>query len=85
MLDKTIPSLITIPIEIVYRIFDYLEVENIILSARNVCQRLDNIIDTYQPYQVEEWQFISNRNFYWVLIFINKVLYPYTTLILLSE
>jgi len=42
----------TLPIEIIYRILDHLSDENIVLSIRNVCQRLDAIIDTSHRYKV---------------------------------
>jgi hypothetical protein len=43
-------SLVTIPVEIVYRIFDNLGVLDILFSARDVCTRLNLIIDSYQRY-----------------------------------
>lgn len=42
----------TLPIELIYRILDHLDEREIVLTARNVCQRLDSIIDTYYTYQV---------------------------------
>ena len=53
MTNKTLPlSLHTLPIELVYRILDNLNEKTIILSARNVCTRLNTIIDAYHRYQV---------------------------------
>ena len=46
------PSLLGLPIEVLYRILDQLDPKHILLSVRNVCQRLDAITDTYYPYQV---------------------------------
>ena len=52
MSDKTLLSLLTLPVEIVYRILDNLQQEEILLSVRDVCIRLNKITDTYHPYQV---------------------------------
>jgi hypothetical protein len=52
MSDKVTYSLHTLPVEIVYRILDNLNVTTIILSARDVCSRLNEIIDTYHRYKV---------------------------------
>ena len=46
------PSLLTLPIELVYRVLDHLNPSDILLSVRDVCTRLDAISDTYYPYQV---------------------------------
>jgi hypothetical protein len=45
-------SLLTIPVELVYRILDQLDELTILLSARGVCKRLNLITDTYYRYQV---------------------------------
>ena len=50
--ETMIPSLTTLPAELVYRVLDHLEPIVILLSARNVCQRLNAITDTYHAYQV---------------------------------
>ncbi len=52
MSDETTLSLHTLPVEMVYRILDNLSKKTIILSMCNVCQRLNNIIDSYHRYQV---------------------------------
>ena len=52
MSSNTTSSLIRLPIELIYRILDHLQLKDIFLSVRNVCQRLDSITDTYHPYQV---------------------------------
>ncbi|CAF1666064.1 unnamed protein product, partial [Adineta ricciae] len=51
MSKTVVPSLLTIPIEIVYRILDQMTPKNIMKSLREVCQRLNKIIDTYPPYK----------------------------------
>lgn len=45
-------SFLTIPIELVYRILDYLDEIDLIRSVINVCTRLDMIMDTYPRYLV---------------------------------
>ena len=52
MSNKIIPSLVTLPVELVYRILDHLKPFDILVSARNVCTRLNKITETYHPYQV---------------------------------
>jgi hypothetical protein len=52
MSGKVTLSLLTLPVEIVYRILDNLERLEILLSVRNVCTRLNAITDIYHPYQV---------------------------------
>jgi hypothetical protein len=52
MSDKTIYSFHTLPVEIVYRILDNLNVMAIVFSARDVCSRLNEIIDNYHQYKV---------------------------------
>lgn len=53
MSEKNILSLHTLPIELVYRILDKLNVLTILLSVRDVCKRLNTITDTYHRYQVK--------------------------------
>ncbi|CAF1365267.1 unnamed protein product [Rotaria sordida] len=50
MSTEVTPPLLTLPVEIVYRILDHLQPLTIFLSCRNVCTRLNTIIDTYQRY-----------------------------------
>ena len=52
MSTKVTWSFLTLPVELVYRIFDHLKPVTIFQSCRNICTRLNNIIDTYEPYQV---------------------------------
>ena len=56
------PSLITLPIELVYRTLDHLDPVEILLSMRDVCTRLNAITSTYQPYQVNTQGLISSRS-----------------------
>jgi hypothetical protein len=60
--DKMASSLLTIPVELVYRILDNVCERTIFLSLRNVCKRLNTIIDTYHRYQVNS-SFISEVRF----------------------
>ena len=52
MSDNSIRSLHTLPVELVYRILDNLDNVNIFWSLQSVCTRIDTILDTYHPYQV---------------------------------
>ena len=45
-------SLHTLPVELVYRILDNLDNKTIFWSCQSVCTRLNDIINTYRPYQV---------------------------------
>ncbi|CAF5227457.1 unnamed protein product, partial [Rotaria magnacalcarata] len=51
-MSRNIPSnLLELPIELVYRVMDCLDKFTIVFSMRNVCMRLNAIIDTYNRYQ----------------------------------
>jgi hypothetical protein len=52
MSNDIIPSLINLPIELIYRIFDHLNPFDILISVRDVCTKLNTITDTYYPYQI---------------------------------
>lgn len=52
MSDKRISSFHTLPIELVYRILDNVDEKTLFISCRGVCKRLNDILDTYKPYQV---------------------------------
>jgi hypothetical protein len=54
MTNKVIPSLLTLPVELIYRILDQLDVLNILLSMRNVCTRINTIVDDYHRDKVED-------------------------------
>lgn len=45
-------SLHTLPIELIYRILDHVNNKTLFMSCHGVCQRLNNILDTYKPYQI---------------------------------
>lgn len=59
MSDKVTISLHTLPVELVYCILDNLDQLTILLSVRNVCIRLNTVIDTYNRYQVSKFYFIE--------------------------
>ena len=52
MSSKISLTFLTLPVELVYRVLDYLDDWSIICSIRNVCTRIDAIIDSYDRYQV---------------------------------
>jgi len=47
-------SLHILPVEMVYRILDYLTDEELFMSMSSVCQRLNDILDSYPRYQVNK-------------------------------
>ncbi len=55
-------TLPTLPVQMVYRILDHLNDKALFLSLRNVCQRLNDIIDSYHRYQVN-FSFIFQISF----------------------
>jgi len=53
----------TLPLDIIYRILDHLHDQDLFLSARNVCQRLNIILDSYQRFNVIILTFQNNSCF----------------------
>ena len=53
MCERAPISLLTLPIELVYRILDKVNDLTLTCSTRNVCSRLNGVIDTYHQYQVK--------------------------------
>ena len=45
-------SLHTLPVDIVYRIFDHLSDKSLFISASNICQRLNAIQLSYHTFRV---------------------------------
>lgn len=52
MSDSVDAYLLALPIELIYRILDCIDILTIEISVRNVCTRLRAIIDTYRLCQV---------------------------------
>jgi hypothetical protein len=52
MTDNVAVSLLTLPIELIYRIMDDIDILAIEISVRNVCTRLKVIAHKYRQYQV---------------------------------
>ena len=50
--SKVMESLITLPVELVYRIFDHLDNLALLTAVRGTCTRLNAIVDSYHRYQV---------------------------------
>jgi len=59
MCDNGRVSLHTLPIDIIYCILDNLNELQMIVSVRDVCSRLNSVVDSYQRYRVR----IYNRVF----------------------
>jgi len=45
-------SIHTLPIDIIYRIFDHLDEKDLFMSANNINQRINAILTSYQRFQV---------------------------------
>ncbi|CAF1020458.1 unnamed protein product [Adineta steineri] len=60
MTEKVHSSLLTLPVEIVYRILDNLDEFTILCSVRDVCHRFNLITDTYNRYQLFTTLDLSN-------------------------
>ena len=52
MSNSIIQSMVNLPIELIYRLFDRLDPLDILISVRDVCSLLDQITNTYRRYQV---------------------------------
>ena len=50
---KQMLSLLTLPVELLYRIFDELDTKTILLSVRNVCIQLYASANTYNRYHLD--------------------------------
>jgi hypothetical protein len=50
---KIMTTFVTLPVELVYRIFDHLTNFHLFHSVQSVCHRFNQILDTYVPYQVK--------------------------------
>ena len=61
--SATLPDL---PVEIIHRIFDSLDGTAVLLSVRNVCQRLRATVDTYHRFELDLTT-ISKRRFHQLL------------------
>ena len=51
-ITQIIMSLVELPVHLIHRIFDDLRPQDIVMSALNVCSRLNLITASYYPYQV---------------------------------
>jgi hypothetical protein len=85
MSNKTKPSLITLPVELVYRILDKLDNFTILCSMLNVCTRINAIVNTYHRYQVNIFLQYSFISIIWKILFTPTIyiisLYYYTLLL----
>ena len=52
MANDRITSLNMLPIELVYRIVDHLNHFEMVFAVRNICTRLNELVNTYHRYQV---------------------------------
>ena len=63
-------KLSTLPVEILHRTFDDLDATTVLLSVRNVCQRLRVTVDTYNLYKLD-LRSISKLDFHRLLALIH--------------
>ena len=52
MSHKILPSLLTLPVELIYRILDNLDELTLICSMHNVSTRINQIVNSYHRYKV---------------------------------
>ena len=71
MSQQTKFSLHTLPVQLVYRILDNFDNKTLFMSCYGVCQRLNDIMDTYKPYQVI-FHLISSSVVRYILFFKTK-------------
>jgi hypothetical protein len=69
MSAKNPSTFLTLPVELIYRILDNQDATTILFSARDVCSRLNAIIDTYHRYKVTFYAICE-------IIFISMKDYP---------
>ncbi|CAF1267157.1 unnamed protein product [Rotaria sp. Silwood1] len=53
MPTKNKSSLLTLPIELIHRIFDHIDTETIIFAIRRVCKQLYSIVNIYDRYELD--------------------------------
>lgn len=76
MARQTTASLCTLPVQFIHRIFDNMDEATLCLSCCGVCQRLNNILDTYKRYEVI-FHFISSPILRYTISFSKKVSFWY--------
>jgi hypothetical protein len=70
MPNNIIPSIETLPVELLHRIFDNLDAQTILLSVRSVSRSFRSVANTYNRY-VLNFKLISKSNFHLLCRFIN--------------
>jgi hypothetical protein len=70
MSNNIVQSIETLPVELLYRIFDNLDAQTILLSLRSVSKLFRSVVNNYNRY-ILDFQLISKRNFYLLCRFIN--------------
>ncbi|CAF1302080.1 unnamed protein product [Rotaria sp. Silwood1] len=61
MAEKIKPSLYTLPTELIYRILNYLDDFNLFCTMRNVCTRINTIMDSYRRYKTLTTLYIAEN------------------------
>lgn len=78
MSNKNVPSLPTLPIELLYRVFAHLDDFTIFCSIQHVCERINRMLNVYRPYQVIFFLlhvdlFLSVSEYYLLLLITNFI------------
>jgi len=60
--NRDVPSLSTLPVELVYQVLDNLDILTIFVSFRDICKRLNEITDNYHRYKVSFKLILSHRH-----------------------
>ena len=59
-------SFMTLPVELVYRVFDHLNDFELFCFTHDICQRLNTIVDTYNRNQVSSAITIQAKSFHFI-------------------
>ena len=70
MSEKMSLKLGTLPVELIYRVLDHLDALSILQSLQNVNQRMNTIITSYRPFQVN-FSFHSKSHIYYLFPLYN--------------
>jgi hypothetical protein len=70
MSNDIVPSIETLPVELLHRIFDNLDAETILISVRLVSRLFQTVVNTYNRY-ILDLKLISKLNFYLFYRLIN--------------
>lgn len=73
--------LIDLPVEILHRIFDYLDVHALIEKIRCVCKRLYEVVDSYNHFELK----LNSKTKSYLQVISRTVQFPNITSLILSR